>query len=185
MNSLTIRTPDKDHNVFCPSSWDEVTVKQFIGLEFWDGKDVLQLLSILTGLDYNIIANSNKDTANKIADIVSFIFDNPPNFNKLERKADIKINGKTIKMPTSLEMETYGQAILVQKIINDKDQDPKALISEITAIYVQKQLDGQFLEERIKEVKAIIDNMPILIIYPHCFFFFKKLLKYRKTGIIT
>lgn len=205
MIDLTIKAKKKSYKLKCPGNWNEVTVKQFIGLEFWDGKDVLQLLSILTGLDVDIIANSDSSTKDKIGEVVAFIYDNPPDFNKLKRKKYIIIGGKPatcrhwifwkktkiiggtkVKMPTSLEMETYGQTIMVEQILNnDKDKEVKGMISEIMAIYVQPKLDGKFIESRVEEIKPIIDEMPIIIVYPHCFFFFKKLLKYKRTGLMV
>jgi hypothetical protein len=185
MIDLTIKTPDKDYNLKCPKTWQEVTVNQFIQLENnWDGKDLIQLLSILTELPRYILVNAHRTVIDKVDDLVSFIFKEPPDFNKLKRKKTITILNKPVKMPKSLEMESFGAALMVLEVLEDpKDMIPK--IPYIMAVYSQPVIDGKFIESRIPEIETEINKMPIVDVYPHCFFFFKKLLKFKKTGIST
>jgi len=183
MIELTIKTPKKNYDLKSPSVWEEVTVNQFIQLESnWDGKDLVQLLSILTGLDRDILANSSRKILNQVDSIVSFIFTDPPNFNKLKRKATIIIDGKPIKMPTSLEMEPFGAALLILGVL-EKPSDIIPKIPYIMAVYSQPVIDGKFKEDRIKAIEQIINDMPIVEVYPHCFFFFRKLLLHKRIGI--
>jgi len=185
MIELTIKTPKKNYDLKSPSVWEEVTVNQFIQLESnWDGKDLRQLLSILTGLDRDILANSSRKILNQVDSIVSFIFTDPPNFNKLKRKATIKIDGKPIKMPKDLEQETFGAHILMMEILEDTE-DIISKIPLVMAIYAQPVIDGKFIEGRIEAIEQLINNMPIVEVYPHCFFFWKRLENCRILGVNT
>jgi hypothetical protein len=184
MKQITLKIEGKNYDLVTPSSWSEVTVKQFLLLETdYDGKDPVKLLSILSGLDYHLIENSNSSTINKIEPLVSFVNNNQPDFLKLKRSKTIEIDGKTIKMPTRLNKETFGQTIKMQELL-EAEQSLTAAIPQMMAIYIQPRLDGSFNVERLEEVKELINDLYILDVYPHCFFFFKQYQRLLKIGIL-
>ena len=168
----------------CPTSWDEVTVRQYIQFESdWNGKDLVKLMSILTGLDVETISNSKGNVINQLTPIITFVQDSPPDFKKLPKK-DLLINGKTIKMPKKLEQETFGQMSELYKILEDKEDIIKH-IPRVMAIYAQPQLEGAFNKETLDKTEELINDLPAVLAYPHCFFFYNRAQTYKATGILT
>jgi hypothetical protein len=184
MKKLQLKIKHELFNLECPESWEEIKVKHFIKLESdWDGQNMVKLLSILTGIEYEKIANSTTKTAQQFADLVQFVINNQPDFHNLEKKKAIVIDGVKIKMPKSLEFETFGQMDSMKDVLSQGKENVIKNIPRIMAIYCQPSLIGEFNENRLDEIEEKILELPILDVYAHCFFFYKRQIRYLQTGV--
>jgi len=86
-------------------------------------------------------------------------------------------------MPKSLEFETFGQMDAMKDVLSKGNKSIIQNIPRIMAIYCQPSLIGSFDENRLDEIEEKVLELPILKVYPHCFFFFKKQVQYYKIGV--
>jgi hypothetical protein len=93
-------------------------------------------------------------------------------------KPFIDINGVTIKIPSDLERESFGQFTLFQQMIESDNS-----LSMTIAIYLQPLLDGDYGEiDRIEEVAKEVEQMGFLEVFPVVNFFYMKQTKYLTSG---
>lgn len=172
MIKLKIKYKGKTHTADLPSTWEELTVKHFIGLE--SGMGDLELVSLLSGLQLTFLENTPTDFTPVIVRIAELFGNKPPEFEELTRNP-VMIHGTLVDFPTSIEFTRYGQKALVRALIN-KEEDMIKCIPEVFAIYCQPYLyDGRFDSSTIAEVKAQIEELPIVQVYPWAVFFLRKL----------
>ena len=167
-----------------PSSWEEVTVQQFIALEVsggYQGKYV-QLLQDLTGAPLPVIQNTKTDLQLQIRSALEFIITKPPNWNKLARRDKYKFKGAFFEVPENLELETALQKILVQNKLNST-KNVAECIPYVIAVYMQKVINGYFDEQKAAVLEEEVLQMPIVEMFSLATFFFRRLLKYKRGGI--
>jgi len=153
-----------------PDSWEEYTVKHFTTIEA--NSNDIQILSALSGISEEAIQNTGANLDLIMQHVASIFNTKPPDFSAA-KKGEIKIEGKEIKFPRSLDFTRYGQKSLLKNIL----QNEKALekeVARIFAIYAQPLIDGKFDSTRIDDIKKIVEDLPIIKVYPYVLFFFKK-----------
>jgi len=185
MINLQIKKAKDIYHLNCPSSWDEVTVNQWVLMETeWNGSDLIHLISILTSMEIADLENAKSSLSNRLDDVIGYIVRDQPDFKKLGRKASITLDGVKIPMPKKLEQETFGQMTELYKLL-ENDKDMALNLPRIVAIYAQPKIDGLFNKDRIDEIELLVNAMPIIEAYPHCFFFYKRAKRYELTGMIS
>lgn len=168
-----------------PERWDEVTVRQFIGL-MDRSKDIAGnpalILSILSGIDYDVLMNA--DPRQIEGDILAHLtfLGNDVGLESFEKSETIEINGTRYVVPTDLQNETWGQKITAQMIINEAAAKKMPLISiasELVAVYLQPVINGPFFDD--KKMKPIADQIrntsKISEVWPVAAFFLRKSIK--------
>ena len=168
---VSINYEGKKHTGTIPESWDELTVKHFIGLE--SKSTDIEIIALLSGLDRVMLENSNGNFKPVIAKIAELFNEKPPEMEKAPKKPII-IEGKKIKFPKSVDFTSFGQQQMVKNLIY-ANKEITQIISEVFAIYAQPLIDGKIDSQRVEEVKKTIDNLPILMVFPYVVFFFKRL----------
>jgi hypothetical protein len=181
MIKLKARTNEGKKTILVPERWDEVTVEQFQRLySEWKNEDIIQAFSILSGEQYNTIAESKDGNLEKVMySSIRFLFETPMPFDQshMPMFLDFTVNGKAkpIMMPKHLGRLSIGQAIQARKSVEGVN-DLRSAISIVTAIYVQPILDeSKFDHLRAIEIEQQILRMPASKIYPIGFFLFKRL----------
>jgi len=164
-----------------PGSWAELSVKQFLTLEA-GGTDI-EILSGLSGNSLEEIENTNVDLSPAMERVAQIYSQKPPDLEK-QKKGKIIIEGKEIKFPTSLNFTRFGQKSMTKNLIRDNER-LELIVSEVFAIYAQPLIDGKFISERIPEIKRIVDNLPIISVFPYTVFFFKRLRRLKLTLLIS
>ena len=154
-----------------PSGWPELKVKHFIGLN--SKLSEIELLSLLSDLDLSMLENTETDLSPFTEKLTALFSEVPPDLKKLKRQK-IKMLDKEIIFPSSINFSRYGQKSMVKNLIQSNDH-LEAIVPEVFAIYAQPIIDGKFDSTRIDAIKNEVNELPIMQVFPHVFFFFKKL----------
>lgn len=161
----------------CPTSWKDVTVKQFQELKAWDKKDFIKLLSIITGVEYSIIFKTSElDVDTKLLPFLEFL-KKPLDVNNLPAVSFLTIEGKQYDIPKNLDRYSFGQKIDATNAINDaieKTGDVYNYISKVVAIYMQPIVQNRdYKTTEAVEFKSVIDKCSIVEAYTVASFFFR------------
>jgi hypothetical protein len=160
-----------------PGTFEELTVKQFLKLEA--GGTDMEILSVLSGESLEEIENTDVDLSPAMARVAELYNSKPPDLTK-QKRSKIIIEGKEIKFPSSLDFTRFGQKSMTKNLINDNEK-LELIVSEVFAIYAQPLIDGKFISERIPEIKELVDNLPIISVFPYTVFFFKRLRRLKNS----
>jgi len=173
-----IISEDETITATIPETWQEITVAQFVRLETdrWDGKDAIQLLGILSGVNVKKLDNLEGKQATKLYDVLTealaFVAGDPPDFEALSIKNKFNLNGRDLDVPNDLEMERIGQKILLANLMQNDNMTKQ--IPQALAIYFQPIYDKveKFDRKRIPVIVDHINRTPIIEAYPIVSFFF-------------
>jgi hypothetical protein len=179
---LTTNKGEKQVNV--PTSWAGVTLKQYAQLvTVWDGSDLLQLFSILSGLSVKTL-NETVDPAlyESLEISTRFIYDQEPPFKKAEKPKTITVNGKTLEVPANLNGLTIGQSIMVRQEI-DKAKNYEEVMAMALACYFQNKYDDteEFNSNRALDLLPHFENMPVGEGYGIAVFLLRPLMRSGKS----
>jgi len=158
-----------DRTVRVPTKWDEVTVAHFITQGFLGG-NAIELLSVLSGIDPALLANTTEDLLPKYIKIVEFML-KEPNGWKGDKATSIEVLGVMCKIPKNIEMETFGQKIMMGDILNKGKDDILGTLPAVVAIYLAPQIYPDTWFRQIDEVSKAILSLPINKVYPVAAFF--------------
>lgn len=163
-----------------PSSWKEVTVKQYMRiLKEWDPeitdvaqKDWVKLLNIFTGANFSSMSEKWENQYT-LTNALSWVVFEPFTFSK-ELPKVLLFDGRPIDIPRHPTGLSIGQNIHLRRDYLDKSQTVEENIAIATAIFLQPIIDGKkFSMSRAIELCAEIEQMPIYLIYPIGFFFLR------------
>lgn len=163
-----------------PKSFDEMTYSQMIKLVEWDGLTFAELIQSWSGLDFDEALNYYDSIAPNVFDwlFTEKLFDR---LNKLNCPNKIEINGKSVKVPNDLRIESFGKKMMINNIqlsINQSDDSSLALLKSIpkaVAVYLCDKYFGHFDSSKIDELELLINDLPAVKVYPIGMFFFRKL----------
>ena len=97
-----------------PTSWMEVTVRQFFQLRTWKD-DFIELISILSGAPYEIIFSAKQvDLDEKLLPYLKFI-ESPLSEKDVKKHSTIKIAGIYYPIPSEDSKFTFGQKLSLQE----------------------------------------------------------------------
>ena len=160
-----------------PSCFEDLTVKQFLFLEA--GGTDMEIISILSGINLEYIENTGVDLAPAMEAINNLYNEKPIDLQK-QKKGKIVIEGKVINFPTTLDFTRFGQKSMTKNLIRDNEK-LELIVAEVFAIYAQPLIDGKFDSDRIPAIKAIVENLPIIKVFPYTVFFFKRLRRLKNS----
>lgn len=162
-----------------PTTYQDLTVTEFLYLINWDGLDYTELISLWTGEAYDLCLNHIDRVKPNTFDFLNM---NVVDFlNKLERPNKLVIDGKSVKIPEDLMIESFGKKLIVSNMLQRVNQaeEPTTEIlnnlSYIVAVYLCDRFYGKFESSSIPELVGFIDKLKIVDVYPIALFFFRKL----------
>jgi len=168
-----------------PSSWNDVTFAQY--LKIFDVKDdVIQLVSILTGVEYDYLKSAEIIGLDKLLEAISFTntqikfpdqvdYCGPYKIEANSVSKDKKTKGRKEYNP---QYESLGQFEDARKIMNSLDGNIKAhteAYGKYVAIYLQKIKDKSYDPQKVEEVEKELQNYPAFQVITLGSFFFVKL----------
>ena len=145
-----------------------------------DNLNNVRILSILTGIDYTVLNNSDCSQFEPILGLLKFDDKEKP-LQNIECPDVVEIDKKQIKVVKEIGQETFGQknfaTIAVSDMIAERLDKVEALV-KVAAIYLQPQIDGFFDDTKAREFEKKLMESPITDIYPIGNFFLSKYVKY-------
>ena len=186
MRQVFINTDKGRREVFIPERWEEVTTAQYIKLSSeWDGKDLIRLFSILTGIPYRVIFDSHDYALEQnLIYATAFIFEEKIDFKSLPVPETFHVKGKEVKVPKDIKGLSIGQNIhIISELQNAQVYDQ--LIALAIAIYLEPLYTGQdFNYEHAKELEQDILLMPITKTYSLGFFLLKPVMRSGRSSMM-
>ena len=159
-----------------PTSWDEVTVEQFINIykiNFENTNElmgVVKLLSAISGIEEETLMMIDIDDFKKLSTELSF-------FNK-EMDDDvvefIEINGEQYFLYKEFNKLTTGEIITIELLLEKAEQDLNSIIPDLLCLFLRKKKDDGTFEKFNTDMmnrRGLFLNIPINKIY-HIFNFF-------------
>lgn len=177
---ISFKLEDKKYNM--PTSWREVTVKQFFQFKSWQSgdKNFVRLLSILTGVDYDVMRKSKQlDVDDKLIPFMKWL-EEPLTEKNAPRCSTITIDDKKYDVPKDIGNYSFEQKIeLKNRMIEciNKTGDTLECLKIATAIYLQPIVEQK--DFSIKAAELFVDKLDdckIVEVYAIGGFFLKKLL---------
>ncbi|KKL66632.1 hypothetical protein LCGC14_2143060, partial [marine sediment metagenome] len=153
-----------------PTSWDEITVKQFQNLNFktWDGIDIVQAIARLSGVDASALYETESKPLEAVYAALDFLSKDPPDWEELKHQKQIMLWGKYITIPDDLENESFGLWVEFQQLAEEVD------IAKIAALYLQPALHGKIDLSLREKVYQDLLNHRVMEVAPIVNFFFQK-----------
>lgn len=158
-------------NITVPTSWDEITLGQFVKLmrlQEEEGKEepsIVDIMAVLTGTDKKYIYSLPSDFANTI--MAHLLFLNEP--LKEEPMAEVDINGDTYKI-NYMEKLKFGEYTDANTIMANDKFDYASLLAILCRREGEKY-DDDFIADHIEKRTEMWNNQPITKVYPLvCFF---------------
>lgn len=176
----------KKIRITSPASWRELTLGQLIDMETkWDGNNIVDLFSIVTGVDIKDIKNSTtQGLEDTMLAICSFAL-NQPNWESLPRPEKIQIGEKFYDTPKSIERKMFGQKLMVSQMVIKEGKDLMLKLPKIIAIYMQPIIEGEFDDERLEAIEKQLLNSPAMDCYALGLFFFQKSVSLINIGELS
>lgn len=150
-----------------------------------DNLNTVRLLSILTGIDYTVLNNSDCSKFEPILSVLKFDDKEKP-LQNIECPDVVEIDKKEIKVVKEIGQETFGQKVFAQEIVNSmiaERLDKVEALVKVVAIYLQPQIDGSFDDKKAKELENKLMELPITGVYPIGNFFLSRYVKYSKPKV--
>jgi len=169
-----------------PTTWEDVTFKQYIQL--FDLKDdTIQLVSIFTGLEYDILKNAVIVGLDDILKALSFVNKKPEFPGSVSQCGPYQIPNNT-KGQFNIQHESLAQFEDMRQIMrkipaNDIKEHTKAY-GKYVAIYLQKIKNGEYKPLMVPEMEDEVENMPAFEVCSLGAFFFLKLWS-LSTGTVS
>ena len=145
-----------------------------------DNLNTVRLLSILTGIDYTVLNNSDCSQFEPILGVLKFDDKEKP-LQNIDCPDVVEIDKKEIKVVKEIGQETFGQKVFAQEVVNSmiaERLDKVEALVKVAAIYLQPQLDGMFNDVKARELEKKLMELPINQVYPIGNFFLSKYVKY-------
>lgn len=161
-----------------PTCWEDLTFEQY--LKFFELKDdVLQLVAIVTGLDYEYIKKATIVGVDRLFEALSFINVHPeiPGYTAILGPYTIPPNKDgvfDIRFESVAQFEDMRHVI--RKLPENDIKAHTAAYADYVAIYMQKIKDGEYDANKVSEVKAEVMTFPAIQVISLGSFFFLKLL---------
>tara|TARA_R110002167_G_scaffold354453_1_gene568378 strand:+ start:572 stop:1342 length:771 start_codon:yes stop_codon:yes gene_type:complete len=151
-------------NYKCPTSWSDITFKQWKGIN--KTKDELELISILTGIPGDVISRISENSILKLSLAISFIM-NPLKIENYEPPSEFNYKqNKKIPFIKDIKEKTYGQKIYFQHSLLENQGNESRLIEESVLIYSQPYIDKKDFDlDRLIELKNCFDNVLFVDLY--------------------
>ena len=164
----------KTYNI--PTSWEEVTVKQFTQLYRYKNDNLNELLaavnliSAISGIDQNVLLQMEIDDFKILTTQVSFITTEVP-------KVDVdylEVGEDKYYLYTDFNRLTTGEVITIETLLDSSDFDVHKILSDLLCLFLRKKDENgkfeKFTTDMLKRKETFLD-LPISQVY-HVFGFF-------------
>lgn len=159
-----------------PTSWNDVTFKQY--LEIFNVKDdILQLVSIFSGTDYEILKTAQIIGVEKLLEAISFANEQIKFPDYVDHCGPYRIAANS-KGQFNIQYESLGQFEDARKIMNGLNGSIKLhteAYGKYVAIYLQKIKDGTYDPQKVEDMENELQNYPAFQVITLGSFFFVKL----------
>lgn len=164
-----------------PSSWDEVSTELFFKLAKSDKKDYIAMLSILSGVEYKKIAQARELNLDEVLAPHLAWTNDKIDWENMPIPTEINVRLKTLKVPTNLELESFGQKIVLEDKLREcmtgskGDVNLPELIPYAFSVYFcGKYYEKDFSKVLLNQFLHLVKDMPIMTVYPIGSFFLKR-----------
>lgn len=170
-----------------PSSWDEVTVGQFIQLRESAEcvNPVAKIISALTGIEYETIESMKCDVSDAVLQAINFV-GNVPEFSKMIAPDKINIGGTDYDVIKDISEETFGQKIMMQQKINEATEagkDLSVLIPFAIATYFQPIVfNEKYSGKKAEQFETVTSQCKIIEAFPVANFFLSRCIHSQKKN---
>jgi hypothetical protein len=154
------------------SSWDDLTYGQYLQI-IKINDDLLKLVSICSGTDYDILKKSNIYGLESVIEAMSFV-KSPPVFPE----SITEIAGYSIPKNFNIQFESLAQFEDMRSIMMAKGEDKNKVHEDFgmyVSLYLQKIRDKEYDFEKAKAMREEVLNMPALKVLALGGFFLLKL----------
>ena len=170
------------HKLTVPNSWDECFTKLFFELSAADHSDYIEMLAILSGLPSSIISQARQLDLDTVLDPHLEWMGTKINWEDIKPPKEINFGVKKLTVPTDLELESFGQKVVMDGIIDEctKTKGKKTtvnfskLIPATFAVYFAHKYYGKdFDRDLVDQFIPIVGELPIMTVYPIGAFFLR------------
>ncbi len=175
-----------------PTSWEEVTVKQYLALkEIGEDDDLTKVLSALTGISAQVLAKCSHESLlnvlmyrnNKSKKWFSYLdwANSDPDFKKLPIPEWVHIGKMMYKIPGDLSECSFGQHVTIKQLIEseEKGSDITHQVPFIAAVFMQPIVhNADYDEDRAMDLAQDILESSWIQILPIATFFLEKATSY-------
>lgn len=176
MIEVIFKSKGSQHKGNIPESWSEINCKQFMSFEALE--DPIEILSAVMSMDLSFLLNSSTDLTPVMNRLINLLNDRPGSFDTPHKKG-FKILEKTVHFPKDINKMMFGQLIQINQLINE---DINRNLLKIASIAIQPIFDKEFKEDRQPYFRKLLEDLPVIEVFPELFFFAEKLRKYRVFG---
>lgn len=171
--NIEVEGINQTHNL--PSSWDEVTVSQFVRLYNFKSTSnellsAVNLISAISEIDTSVLLQMDIDDFKILTNQVKFLSSEVPR-NDVDF---LEVNGEKYYLYTDFNKLTTGEVITIETILESSDYDVHKVMSDLLCLFLRKKDEEgkyeKFTTEMLKR-KEIFLTLPITQIY-HVFGFF-------------
>ena len=174
MTPITIN--DKPYSI--PSSWNEVTVRQWMALRY--ANKLSGIIAVLADLPINDILHSSEvDLDDRLWPMLEW-YTKAPDWKNLKPKPFLFVRDRALRIPDNLGYSTYEQVENLKTYFNEeiqtkKNDDFASMIVPAVAMWAQPEYDKSAYDEyRAKEMEKELMESSIMEVYPLATFFFRK-----------
>jgi hypothetical protein len=170
----------KPYNI--PTTWSEVSLKQFSDMMNYPKADSARLLSIISGIDYHELINYDLTQFDlKVLDHLEFIHQEPNLFVKWQHRK-VKVCDRFVESPKDIEVKTWYQRSMLKQAVDKhskltdeiKNKDFPSLVCEALTIYLQPMLLGDKVDsEYYDQVREMVWQMNVEDCYQMAGFFLR------------
>ena len=179
MIEAKVKYKKKTYTYDIPENWKECKLKHVLNLESLpEDNDLIDVLNCFMDLPKHIIENTTSNLWHPLFKVLEYVY-NSPQWDKLKKQKTIHLNGKVLKIPQSLELETFGQWTLAIQAIN-KHKEKLTVIPELLTIYLQPKYDGKVALFRHDTIKELVLETPAFESIPIGLFFLQQVSETQK-----
>ena len=177
---------------FCPSTWKDVTVNQFLELKEWRNRnqgitnltafEMIKFYSIFTKVPYDILNKTrNVEIDILLAPYLAFAKDEIKE-NKTET---LTIGTEKYKVPVDIGKHSFGQKIAATNAVNKaikEHNDAFAAMSDVVAIYLHPIVTKEPFDEdkALQYAKDVINECSVEEVYSIGAFFLRSLMQLER-----
>jgi hypothetical protein len=181
---MAIELKINEYTYTLPTTWQEVTVGQFIALnDYANELSAARLLSIFTGMDYDVLLNLPIEHFNVVVlPEMGFIGEKFDPF-KEPRKKTIHIGQYDFEAIIDPGRERLGQKLFLQQLVNNaitNNVQHYNLICPVVACYYAPFVhpEKKWDEKHVYQFAKLVENTPISEAYPEANFFLSGYMRY-------
>lgn len=155
-----------------PTSWEDITVAQYLTLRKTNLADFCETLHVLTGLPREEWFNAREiDFVEKLLPRIAYLA-TPVDFSSYSIPASIAVDGKEYLVPKDIRFRTFGQKLTFQsQVLSHIDEEGNISVDFVALACAIYLVDDPFTDERAFALADRLRLLPMCLIYPTAAFF--------------